>query len=122
MKKILVLDDEKLIRKMLTHLFEKNGYEVIGAGDGNSGMKLFKEHEPDLIITDLIMPEKEGLETIREMRGLRPNVKIIAMSGGGAVDPETYLNLAEKLGANSSCAKPIDTMELLSKVRNLLEG
>ena len=107
MEKILIIDDEAPIRKMLTKLFEKNNYEVILAINGNQGIKLFKENSPDLIITDLIMPEKEGLETIREIREINPDMKIIAISGGGAVDPEIYLNLALKLGALETFTKPV---------------
>jgi YesN/AraC family two-component response regulator len=122
MTKILIIDDETHIRKMLKNLFERNGYETIAAEDGIQGIKLFKEHRPDLIITDLIMPEKEGLETIKEIKKLNPDTKIIAMSGGGVVDPETYLNIAKKFGAQYSFSKPIDNEELLLAVQNLLHS
>ena len=121
MEKILVLDDEEAIRKMLKKLLEKNGYEVITASDGVQGVKLFKEHLPELIITDLIMPEKEGLETIRDLKSIKKDVKIIAISGGGLSDPITYLKLSEKLGASKSFSKPIDNAELLSEVKKLLD-
>ncbi len=120
MKKILIIDDEAFIRKMLGKMLAKNNYEVMDAPDGVQGMKRFKEQAPDLIITDLIMPEKEGLETIREIKKLDPKVKIIAMSGGGVVDPEMYLELARKFGAQYSFTKPIDNKALLSKVKQLL--
>ncbi len=120
MEKILIIDDEAPIRKMLTKLFEKNNYEVILAINGNQGIKLFKENSPDLIITDLIMPEKEGLETIREIREINPDMKIIAISGGGVVDPEIYLNLASKLGAVRTFTKPVDNDILLSAIKELL--
>ena len=81
MEKILIIDDEPSIRKMLKTLFEKNGYEVMEAQDGTQGIKLFQTHRPDLIITDLIMPGKEGLETIREIKKINQDAKIIAMSG-----------------------------------------
>ncbi|WP_299982521.1 response regulator [Desulfobacula sp.] len=102
MKQILIIDDEAPIRKMLRILLEKNDYAVIDAQDGSQGVKLFKEHKPDLIITDLIMPEKEGLETIIEIKKLNLDTKIIAISGGGVVGPETYLDLAKNLGAQYS--------------------
>ena len=122
MAKILIVDDETPIRKMLRKLFEKNGYEVVDACNGHEGIKLFKEHEPDLIITDLIMPEKEGLETIREIKELNPAAKIIALSGGGMANPETYLTLAEKFGAVRAFSKPIDSKLLLSAIKEILSS
>ncbi len=120
MKKILIIDDEKSIRSMLMQLFEKNNYEVTLARDGQQGIKLYKENRPDIIITDLIMPEKEGLETIKELKALNPDVKIIAMSGGGTVDPGTYLDLAKRMGALCTFSKPIDNKLLVSTVKELI--
>lgn len=122
MKKILIIDDETSFRKILKKLLEKNSYKVIDAQNGNQGIKLFKELSPDLIITDLVMPEKEGLETIKEIRGLNPDIKIIAMSGGGVGEAGLYLNMAKKFGAQYSFAKPIDNEELLLAVKNLLHS
>jgi DNA-binding response OmpR family regulator len=121
MKKILIIDDEQVIRTLLTHLFEKYNYEVLEASNGNKGLALFKEHNPDLIITDLIMPEKEGLETIREIRKTDQDVKIIAMSGGGTASLGTYLKAAKKLGAQYSFDKPFKIKELLAAVQSLLD-
>jgi DNA-binding response OmpR family regulator len=120
MLKILLIDDEKAITKMLKKFLESHDYEVITAGDGVQGVALYKEHHPDLVITDLIMPEKEGLETIGELKQIDPAVKIIAMSGGGINTPETYLFLAKKFGAITTFEKPIDNEELLAEVRSIL--
>jgi DNA-binding NtrC family response regulator len=120
MAMILIMDDEAQIRKMLKKVLEKNGYDVIEAVNGNQGIKLYKELLPELIITDLIMPEKEGLESIRELKKINPDVKIIAMSGGGIVDPKVYLNLAVKLGAVHTFAKPVDNENLLSTIKEIL--
>ncbi len=120
MEKILLIDDEAFIKKMLKKLLETHNYEVLLAANGAEGIKLFNEHRPALIITDLIMPEQEGLETIMEIRNLNPDVKIIAMSGGGIKDPKFYLELAGKFGANHSFSKPIDNNKLLSTVKELL--
>lgn len=120
MAKILIIDDEDPIRKMLRKVLEKNGYEVMDACNGSQGIKLFKEHGPDIVITDLIMPEKEGLETIRELKKLNSDVRIIAISGGGITDPKIYLNLAAKLGAVCTFAKPVDNEILLSTIKKLL--
>lgn len=120
MKKILVIDDETPVRKMLTKLLEKNKYEVITAVDGKKGISLFNEHNPDLIITDLIMPEKEGLETIRELNKINPDVNIVAISGGGITDPKMYLDMALKFGAVRAFEKPIDNNLLLSTLKEIL--
>jgi DNA-binding response OmpR family regulator len=118
--KILIIDDEDLIRKMLRKVLEKNGYDVMEACDGSQGIKLFKEHVPDIVITDLIMPEKEGLETIRELKKLNSDVRIIAISGGGIADPKIYLTLAAKLGAVNTFFKPVDNEILLSTIKEIL--
>lgn len=120
MTKILIIDDEALIRKMLRKVLEKNGYEVMEACNGNEGIKFFKEHLPDMVITDLLMPEKEGLETIKEIKRISPDIKIIAISGGGMVNPDIYLNLARKFGAHHSFVKPVDNDELILTVKQLL--
>ena len=120
MSKILVIDDEASIQKLLTAIFERGGHEVMTAGNGNEGIALLDSYEPDLIVCDLLMPEKEGLETIREIREKNADVKIIAISGGGVVQPEMYLKLAEKVGANQSFTKPVNSSALMSAVNTLL--
>ena len=120
MAKILIIDDEAPIRRMLSRLFERKGHKIADAEDGNKGLKMAGEFHPDLIITDLLMPEKEGLETIKEIRQINPGVKIIAISGGGVVQPEMYLKLAEKVGADLSFTKPVDSSTLLMAVDQLL--
>jgi YesN/AraC family two-component response regulator len=119
MHKVLIIDDESSIRKMLKKLLEKNGYQALEANDGKQGIALFKKHEPELIITDLIMPEKEGLETIKELKKIDPDVKIIAMSGGGITDPKIYLNFASKFGAVRTFTKPVDNGILLSTIKEI---
>ncbi|MFH2092103.1 MAG: response regulator [Pseudomonadota bacterium] len=121
MARILIIDDEAPIRKMLTILFERNQYEVRNACDGKQGTCIAQEFMPDLIITDLLMPEKEGIETIRDIKKINPDIKIIAISGGGVVQPEMYLKLALKMGADQSFTKPVDTATLLITVKHLLE-
>jgi YesN/AraC family two-component response regulator len=101
-------------------MLENEGYEVMDAANGEEGLKLIRDQSADLIITDLIMPQKEGLETIRGLKRDFPNVKIIAISGGGRIGPEEYLNLARKLGANYTFAKPVEHKELIKAVKNLM--
>lgn len=121
MARILIIDDEEPIRKMLTLLLKRNNYEVEDACDGNKGIAKARQFVPDLIITDLLMPEKEGLETIKEVKAMNPAIKIIAISGGGVVQPEMYLKLAEKIGADQSFTKPVDNSTLLLAVEQLLD-
>ncbi len=120
MAKILIIDDDSEIRVMLRQLFEREGFEVMDASDGKEGIRLYRENPADLIISDLIMPGKEGLETIRELKKEYPNVKIIAMSGGGRANPDGYLDLAKKLGAIQTFEKPIRKEELLKSIHNLI--
>jgi len=120
MKKILIIDDEAPVRRVLKKLFERNNYDILEANNGNKGIKLFKEQHPDLIISDLIMPEKEGLETIQELKKLDPDAKIIAISGGGKGDADTYLDLASMVGAVRTFNKPVDNEILLSTIKELL--
>lgn len=121
MSKILVLDDEPSILLMIRKMLEKAGYEVIVASNGRDGMKLFEREKPDMVITDIIMPEKEGLETIFELRRMHPDLKIIAISGGGRISPDGYLPGAKLLGANMVFQKPLVQKEFLNAVASLLE-
>ncbi len=121
MPRILVIDDEARVRNMLGQALERAGYEVVAAGDGAEGMAQYRDAPVDLIITDIIMPEKEGIETIVEMRREFPDVKIIAISGGGKGHPDSYLQMARKLGADWTFAKPLIRHELLAAIRELLE-
>jgi len=120
MAKILVLDDEPSILLMIKKMLEKAGYEVSVALNGIEGMKLFEKDKHDLVITDIIMPEKEGLETIFELRRLYPQLKIIAISGGGRISPDGYLPGAKLLGANMVFQKPLVQKDFLNAVATLL--
>ncbi len=119
--RILIIEDDVQIREMLRQTMEREGYEVVDAPNGKVAMKLQREKPAALIITDLIMPEKEGIETIRELRQDFPEVKIIAMSGGGQIGPEAYLRIAKSLGAMRAFTKPIEREVLLEAVRELLK-
>jgi CheY-like chemotaxis protein len=121
MGRILIIDDDVQILNMLRQILEREGYEVVSAINGNEGIRLYREKPTDLIITDLIMPEKDGIETIMELRRDFPDVKIIAISGGGRSHPRPYLNSAKELGAQYAFAKPVKREELLKAVRELLK-
>ena len=116
-----MIDDESEIRKLFIKKLAGKGYEIIEACDGKEGLKLYHETRPDLVITDLVMPEKEGIETIIELKRESPNVKIIAISGGGKNVPDAYLHIAKNLGAERTFSKPIDWPELIKVVRELLK-
>lgn len=121
MQRILVIDDEDQVRATLRKMLENAGYEVVEAGNGNEGIRLYQENPTDLVITDIIMPDKEGMETIWDLKREYPNVKIIAISGGGGFEPGPYLEIAEGFGAMRILSKPFDAEELLVAIRELLE-
>ncbi len=123
MARILIIDDDDQVRKIIKLTLISAGFEVMEAQDGKIAMKIFRENpEPDLVITDLIMPEKEGIETIIEIRRDFPDVPIIAISGGGRIDPNDYLYLAEKLGAQKTLEKPFSRKEIVDAVNELLDS
>jgi CheY-like chemotaxis protein len=118
--KILLIDDDAPLRAMLRKTLEQAGYEVHEAADGAEGLAHYREEPSDLILTDLIMPEKEGLETILELRRINRGIKIIAMSGGNRMNPKTNLVIAEKFGALRTLAKPFSQRELLDTISEVL--
>jgi DNA-binding response OmpR family regulator len=120
--RILVIDDDPQIREMLRNLFTIAKYEVLVAPDGDEALKLHRANPADLIVTDIVMPEKEGLETILEFRRHFPAVRIIAISGGGKIGPHDYLNTAKAMGAQKTFAKPFSLRELLAAVREVLQN
>jgi CheY-like chemotaxis protein len=122
MQKILVIDDDSLVRDTLLRILERKGYRVLLASDGRHGVQMFRREQPDLVITDIIMPEKEGLETIREIRGECSDAKIIAISGGARIGNMDFLEMAGKLGASEIIPKPFDPGELISVVSRCLES
>ena len=121
MKQILIIDDEPQIRSMLKKMLEQEGFDIIVASDGKEGMKLFEKDPVDLVITEIIMPEKDGIEVIQALRKDYPDVPIIAMSGGGRNSPDGYLNMEKLLGAQATFEKPINKEELLNTVKKVLE-
>lgn len=120
MQKILVIDDNIAVRNTLTQILESAGYQVVCAEDGQRGLNVFRAEQPDLVITDIIMPEKEGIETIRDIRHECPNAKIIAISGGGRGGNNDYLKVARQLGASDVIAKPLDPDQFIAIVHHRL--
>jgi DNA-binding NtrC family response regulator len=120
MARILVIDDDSHIREMLRFLFESEGHEVLEAPEGEAAMRLHLQSPVDLVVTDILMPGKEGVQTIIDFKRDFPGIKIIAISGGGVVGPALYLNLAEKFGAQKAFTKPLEVDKLMGAARELL--
>lgn len=120
MGRILIIDDDYHILKMMKKMLERAGFEVELALNGIEGIRAFKNTQADLVICDIIMPEKEGLETIREMKRLYPDLKILAMSGGGRVSSKNYLNTASAFGATRTMGKPFSQKQMVSTVKELM--
>ena len=119
MARVLIVDDESSIRGLLRQAFEMNGFEVVEASNGTEAVRTFGEGGIDLVITDIIMPDKEGLESIMDLKEIDPDVKIIAMSGGGRLEPHSYLQMAAKFGAKKVFQKPLSIALLLEAAREL---
>lgn len=119
--RILIIDDDEQIRVLLQQMMEWAGFEVAVAENGRVAMRLQQQQPADLVITDLIMPEQEGLETISRLRKDYKGIKIIAISGGGRIGPEAYLPAAQELGADRVFCKPFDVQEVVDAVRDLLK-
>jgi DNA-binding response OmpR family regulator len=118
-KRILVVDDEEQIRSMLTQMLEHEGFEVDTAENGEEGMNLITRHAYDLIITDMIMPIKDGLKLIMELVRDYPDQRILAISGGGAIKAERYLTMAGYLGDDIvTLEKPFKRETLLALVND----
>ncbi len=121
MARILVIDDEEQLRIMFRESLERVGYQVMDASNGKLGLKLCQEEQFDLVITDILMPEKDGIETIGEIRRYFPETKIIAISGGGQrLNAKDVLHTAGILGALCTLRKPFEIEELLSAVSDAL--
>ena len=122
MKSILVVDDEIPIRKYLRRILEPLGYAVTEASDGDAAIQQYNENKPDLVIMDIIMPGKEGIETMFELKQLNKEIKLIVMSGGGRIGPDNYLRIAEVLGVCAVMKKPFEKKVLLSTVCKALSN
>lgn len=120
MARVLVVDDNDCVRKMLCEALEHCGHQVVDAANGVQAIAQFSEGAFDLVISDIVMPEKEGLETIIELRGIDPNVAILAISGGGSFAPDSYLESAIMLGADRSLSKPFTVNQLVEAVDELV--
>ena len=122
MSHILLIEDDELFRQMVRISLTEAGHTVTEARDGKEGLRLYADEPTELVITDLIMPEKEGIETILELRKKWPDLKIIAMSGGGRVTAANYLHIAKQVGVAAVLNKPFSNDELTAVIDRLLPG
>jgi len=117
---ILIVEDDKELREMLKISLLRNNFTVLEAENGKDAIVHFKPLLTDLVVTDLIMPEEDGLKVVIKLKELKPSIKIIAISGGGKVGPGSYLNLAKVLGADAIYSKPFSINDLVVKIEELL--
>jgi two-component system response regulator (stage 0 sporulation protein F) len=120
MSRILVIDDEAAVRTLLRRALEAAGHRVLEARDGREGVRAYTAESPDLVITDIVMPDQEGLQCIREMRQLDPEVRIIAISGAARYQSMDVLDIARHFGARHAFRKPFDLTQLLAAVQETL--
>ncbi len=120
MAKILIVDDEKLARITIRKMLERAGHEIVEAATGVEGIGSFKAGQFDLVMTDIIMPDMEGIEMIAELRRIAPDVRILAASGGGRTRNLDFLKLAQEHGARRVLAKPFSQDDLVTAVRDVL--
>jgi DNA-binding response OmpR family regulator len=121
-KRVLVVDDDQLVRTTAKTILERAGYTVSVAGDGNGAIAEMSREEADLVVLDIIMPDKEGIETLLHLKRDHPGVKVIAISSGGRKGIDDFLMIAHRFGADAALKKPIRPQVLLAQAANLLNG
>jgi len=121
MTKILVVEDNEEVRELLCRILSLEGYQVDKVASAAAGLEAIRSSTPALVVTDLLMPDRDGLELIMEIRRSRAGLPIVAVSAGGRIGASTYLRMAEKLGADRVLTKPFQPEDLLGMVRELLE-
>lgn len=117
---ILLVEDDPALREVLKDAMEKRRYTVIAAADGREAIARFRPSVVDLVVTDLLMPEEDGLKVIMKIKEIKPSTRIIAISGGGIAGPGSYLIMAGKLGADHVFSKPFLPSELIQKIKELI--
>lgn len=120
MATILAVDDDPQVREMLSTLFTEAGYQVVTAADGREAMVCFRKQPAEVVVADILMPEKDGLETILELHRIAPHVPVIAISGGGRLPGSHYLKTASLLGAFRTMEKPFPNQAILTAVGEAL--
>jgi DNA-binding response OmpR family regulator len=118
--RILIIEDDDEVRDFLESVLQRAGHETMTAANGREGVQVFRSAQFDLVITDIIMPEKDGIETIMDMKREQRELKVLAISGGGRAEPDNYLESARLLGADATMKKPFTHQDMLATVRELL--
>jgi len=121
MARILIIEDETTLRSLMKDALEKAGHEITEASDGDQGIEIFNAHQHDVVITDILMPKKEGLELILELTDQAPDVKIIAISGGGIGLGDDLLEISLEFGAKHALRKPVTMKHLVEVVQDVLD-
>jgi CheY-like chemotaxis protein len=120
MARVLIIDDDETIRSVFSRFLTGKGFEVVVAADGRQGLRSLEEQSVDLVITDIMMPETDGLEVVMAIRGKEPSIPVIAISGGMHAMPMDFLPMAKKFGAKEVLYKPVELDDLLSAVERAL--
>jgi CheY-like chemotaxis protein len=121
--RILVIDDDNDVRQLICRMISSEGYEALEASNGKEGMIIIRsDPKIDIVVTDLIMPEQEGLETIKELKRDFPQIKILAISGGGKIDAQNYLAIAKGMGADLALSKPFVRQDFLNAIQKLMDS
>jgi DNA-binding NtrC family response regulator len=121
MATLLLVDDDEAFRSMLRRALQRRGHDVIEAAEGGAALRAVRGATVNLVITDIIKPDMEGIETIRALRRTHPELKVIAMSGGGSMKPEGYLEMAKAFGAVRVFSKPFDNEEFFAAIEDALK-
>lgn len=121
MAQILVIDDDDVQRMAIVHILRNQGYDVLDTASGQTALRMLNEQAVPLVVTDILMPDFDGIELIRKMRHSHAGSKIIAMSSGGWADPDQFLGMAQRLGADATFAKPFRWDEFLGTIGRFLE-
>ena len=111
-KTVCVIEDDELVRSRLADMLRAGGHNVFEAESADRGIDLIRMEKADVAVVDILMPDRDGLEAIGQLRRTRPDLRIVAISGGGRVGPQIYLDLAKQIGADASLTKPIDQADL----------
>ena len=121
MANILIIEDDNEVREFLDSVLIRAGYKTRTAANGREGVQVFRSQPFDLVITDIIMPEKDGIETIMDMKREQSDLRVLAISGGGRAEPDNYLESARLLGADATMKKPFTNQEILATIKQLLD-
>ena len=121
MNRVLVIDDSRTMTDMLWNCLSSEGFDVITAENGNQGIKAIEEYRPDLVLTDIIMPEKNGIEVAMYLRMNYPDIRVIAMTSGGTISAQDHLNNIMKLGADYMLKKPFKKDEVLHAISSAMD-